>query len=376
MRLQKESNDSIEKVYNRELINELLNTMILVDKDRMDSFKHSVENMIEGQRDFTSLVEVFGNRDFIFDMESTINTQLHNVIQHIANTQTKFDIANKNIIRELEDKYGNNGQELNMYMSKLIDESKFYLPFDNVELQEVVDNNRIQEHNPSVGYVLYPNINNMPFTQDILQALTRQNQTQLQRGDGLVNELTVFDIQPTFPLRYIAKLKRLADNYTDRYENIEQGDIDVKIHLEGSKDSYKDFALPSIAQLQQKAIYKLFILDALGLVLENKQLGLYVNIYKGKQIVGALELGNEFITAYRKLSSVDDNMAINLILSNKLSDIRNLDYAQREEEKKKLEININNKYDEIVQYYQERDVSKISFWGEHANLAIERIKEL
>ena len=80
--------------------------MILVDKDRMDSFKHSVENMIDGKRDFTSLIEVFGNRDFIFDMEATINTQLHNVIQHIANTQTKFDIANKNIIKELQDKYG------------------------------------------------------------------------------------------------------------------------------------------------------------------------------------------------------------------------------------------------------------------------------
>ena len=376
IRLQANNNDSIEKVYNRELINELLNTMILVDKDRMDSFKHSVENMIDGKRDFTSLIEVFGNRDFIFDMEATINTQLHNVIQHIANTQTKFDIANKNIIKELQDKYGNNSQELNMYMSKLIDESKFYLPFDSVELQEVVDNNRIHEYNPNVGYVLYPNINNMPFTQNILQALNRQNQTQLQRGDGLVNELTVFDIQPTFPLRYIEKLKRLSNNYKDRYENIEQGDIDVKIHLEGSKDTYEDFALPSIAELQQKSIYKLFILDALGLILENRQLGLYINKYKGNQIIGTLDLGDEFITAYRKLNSVNDNMTINLILSNKLSDIRRLDYKQREEEKKKLEISINNKYAEIVEYYQERDITKIAFWGEHANLAIERIKEL
>jgi len=276
----------------------------------------------------------------------------------------------------LQDKYGNNSQELNMYMSKLIDESKFYLPFDSVELQEVVDNNRIHEYNPNVGYVLYPNINNMPFTQNILQALNRQNQTQLQRGDGLVNELTVFDIQPTFPLRYIEKLKRLSNNYKDRYENIEQGDIDVKIHLEGSKDTYEDFALPSIAELQQKSIYKLFILDALGLILENRQLGLYINKYKGNQIIGTLDLGDEFITAYRKLNSVNDNMTINLILSNKLSDIRRLDYKQREEEKKKLEISINNKYAEIVEYYQERDITKIAFWGEHANLAIERIKEL
>lgn len=376
VRLQENNNDSIEKVYNRELIDELLNSMILTDKNRMDLFKNSIENIIDGRRDFISLVEVFGSRDFIFNMESTINTELHSVVQYIANTQPRYDIANKNIIKELEDKYGNNTQELNSYMSSLISESQFYLPFDNVELQEVVDNNRIQSHNPSVGYVLYPNINNMPFTQDILQGLERQNQTQLQRGDGLVNELTVFDIQPTFPLRYIEKLKRLADKYQDRYENIEHGDIDVKIHLEGSKESFKEFALPSIAQLQHKAIYKLFILDALGLILENKQFGLYVNKYKGKMIVGELKLGDKFITSYRHLNSVDDNMVINAILSNKLSEISNLDYVQREEEKKLLEININNKYDEIVKYYEERDASKIPFWGEHANFAIERIKEL
>ena len=125
-----------------------------------------------------------------------------------------------------------------------------------------------------------------------------------------------------------------------------------------------------------KAIYKLFILDALDLILHNKQLGLYVNKYKGKQIVGTLNLGNDFIGAYRQLSSVNDNMDINTILSKNLSEIRNLDYTLREEKKTTLEININNKYDEIVKYYQDRDVSKISFWGVHANLAIKQIKGL
>jgi len=376
IRLQENNNDSIEKIYDKGLIDSLLNSMILTDRNRMDSFKDSIENMIDGKRDFTSLVKVFGSKDFIFAMESTINNQLHNVIQHIANTQPQYDIANKNIIKELEDKYGNNSQELDDYMSGLINESKFYLPFDNVELQEVVDNNRIQDHNPSVGYVLYPNINNMPFTKNILTALTRQNQTQLQRGDGLVNELTVFDIQPTFPLRYIQKLKRLETQYKNRYLNIEQGDIDVKIHLEGSKESYKEFLLLPIAELQHKAIYKLFILDALGLILENKQFGLYVNKYKGNQIVGELLLGDEFINSYRKLSSVDDNMVINSILTDKLSEIRKFHYAQKEEKKKTLEDNINNKYDEIEKYYQERDRTKIAFWGKHANLAIEKIKDL
>jgi hypothetical protein len=376
IRLINNSNDTIEKIYDKPLIDELLENVILNNKDRMDLFKNSIEKLIDGKKEFTSLVKVFGSRDFKYDMESVINEELYSVIQNVANTQPQFDIANKNIIKELEDKYGNDNQALQDYMHGLISESKFYLPFDNVELQEVIDNNRIQAHNPSAGFVLYPDIHNEQFTQSILTALKRQNQTQLQRGDGLRNELTIFDIQPTFPLRYILKAKRLQREYLNRYENIEQGDIDVKIHLEGTKDSYSDFLLPSIAELQQKSIYKLFILDALGLIERDRQFDLHIKLYKGKQRVGELKLGDEFITAHRELSSVNDNMTINMILTEKLAEIRELDYQQKEDRKSELEKSINNKYKEIEDYYNQRDISKISFWGEHANRAINNIKEL
>lgn len=376
IRLVNNQNDTIEKIYDKSLIDTLLQDVILNNKDRMDLFKNSVENMIGDRKDFTSLVRIFGSRDFTYRMESVINEELYNVIQNIANTQPKFDIANKNIIKELEDKYGDDNQALQDYMHGLISESKFYLPFDNVELQEVVDNNRIQGHNPSAGFVLYPNIHNAQFTNNILTALGRQNQTQLQRGDGLVNELTIFDIQPTFPLRYIQKTKSLKREYLTRYDNIEQGDIDVKIHLEGKKDDYIDFLLPSIAELQQKSIYKLFILDALGLIESDRQFGLHIKKYKGQQRIGQLKLGDMFIKAHRELNSVDDNMTINMLMGEKLAEVRGLDYQLREDKKRELEENINNKYKEIEDYYIQRDSSKIPFWGKHAIEAIDRIKEL
>jgi len=376
IRLVDDQNDTVEKIYDKSLIDTLLKDVILNNKDRMDLFKSSIEGMIGNKKDFTSLVKVFGSKDFIYDMESVINKELYSVVQNIANMQPQFDIANKNIIQELEDKYGNDTQGLRDYMNRLLSESKFYLPFDNVELQEVVDNNRIQPHDSSDGFVLYPNIDNAHFTQSILTALGRQNQTQLQRGDGLVNELTIFDIQPIFPLRYIEKAKRLKQEYLARYENIEQGDIDVKIHLEGKRDNYNDFLLPSIAQLQQQSIYKLFIIDALGLIEEDKQFGLHVKIFKGQQRVGQLKLGDMFITAHRELNSVNDNMTITSILSGELSKIKGLHYEERENKKKALETNINSKYKEIEDYYNQRDTSKISFWGQHANEAIQRIKEL
>jgi len=376
IRLTNNSNDTIEKIYDKSLIDTLLHDVILNNKDRMDLFKSSIEKIIENKRDFNSLVAVFGDKEFVYDMESIINKELYSMIQNISNTQPQFDIANKNIIKELEEKYSNNNQALRDYMHKLIDESKFYLPFDNVELQEVEDNNRIQKYNPSIGFVLYPSIPNQLFTEKILSSLHRQNQTQLQRGDGLYNELTIFDIQPTFPLRYILKAKRLQREYENRYKNIEQGEIDVKIHLEGTKDDYHNFLLPSIADLQQQSIYKLFILDALGLLEEDKQLGLHIKRYRGKQRVGELKLGSEFIVAHRELTSVDDNMTVNMLLDEKLFEIRGLDYQDREERKKVLEENIESKYQKIESYYNQRDSSKISFWGQHANLAITKIEEL
>lgn len=376
IRLIDNNNDTIEKIYDKSLIDELLENVILNNQGRMDLFKNSIENLIGNRKDFTSFVQILGSRDFRYEMESVINEELYSVIQNIANNQFQFNIANKNIIEELENKYGHDTPALEKYMNKLIQQSKFYLPFDNVELQEIVDNTRIQEYNPTQGFVLYPDIHNAQFTQDILTALTRPNQESIQRGDGLRNELTIVDIQPTFPLRYILKAKRLQKAYQNRYKNIEQGDIDVKIHLEGTKDSYDDFLLASIAELQQKSIYQLFILDALGLIDRDKQFDLHIKLYKGQQRVGELKLGDTFILAYRELATVDDNLIIDRILREKLAEIGGLDYQQKEIRKSELENKINSKYKEIEDYYNERDSNKIAFWGEHANKAIGRVKEL
>ena len=377
VRLVTESNDTIEKIYDKELIDTLLNSTILNNKEKMDLFKSSVENLIDNQKDFVSLSKKFANKDFKFKVESIINDELHNVIHSIATTQPQFDIANKNIIQEIENKYGNDEQGLKRYMEKLIADSKFYLPFDHVELQEVVDNDRIQEHNPSAGIVLYPDIDkDSPFKESILRNLNRQNQTQSPRGDGLMNELTILDIQPTFPLRYIGKLKRLESEYNERYENNDRGEIDVKIHLEGTKNDYSSPLLPSLGNLQEQSIYKLFILNAFELILENKQFGLHIEKYSGDRIVGNINLGESFIIAHRALKSVDDNMSLEGILSKKLSKLKTLDYQEKEEQKKILIERINSKYKEIEAYYRERDVSKIPFWGEKASISIKVIEEI
>ena len=374
---QNSNNDSIEKIYNKSVVDELLDNHILNNRDRMNLFKNTIESTISEENNFVDIANLFEKRDFMLNLQRGVHKEITDTVQAIANLQPNFDISNKNIIKELENRYGNNPTELKKYMNLQLNKSGVYLPFNATQINEIPDNERIHSPINKGRLVLHPQIENEPFINDVLGALNRENQTVNTRSDNLVNELTLVEVQPIFPLRYIQDMQKLSREYNNRYKNmISPSEIDVKIHLEGSSKEYSDVLLPSLGEMQEKSIPSLFILDGLGLIEENEQLGLHVNIYQSDTLIDRIELGKDFIIAHRHLGSVQNALRLDEILRENLLDIQKLIHKSKEEKKLEVIEGITKRYKKIEQFYKEQDLTKIPFWGRQCNIAINRVKEL
>jgi hypothetical protein len=248
---------------------------------------------------------------------------------------------------------------------------------------------RILPYVNSEKFILYPNIQGMTFTQNILNLFNSPLEKQ-QRNDGLDNELTIVQVQPAFPLRYIEKLNgKYGEKYKERYEDRKESEVDVQIHLEYGRKFFDCILRPSGSQLLERIIHKLLILNALGVIKNDTQLGgFYIEIYENKKLTDYLVLGNNFRKAHENLNltsdlnqgkdtSINKSIAmVNLIMKEKLDEVRVLDYMPKEERKKDILKKIDEQYIEIEKFFRVNDISKIPFWTKHAQLAEKVIEEL
>ena len=381
-------NDAIEKIFDKKLVDDLLD-IILNDKVQMESFKNDISQIIEKEDGFSDLNTLLKDENTLSNMEQAIESRLSGVVGAIATTQPKFNIMNKNILEELQNKYGSNQTNLDDYMENLILQSKFYLPFNATETKSQIPNGvRILPYHNEGKFILYPQIEGMTFTSNIL---TLFNPDEIkQRNDGLNNELTVVQIQPAFPLRYIEKLNgKYGDKYKERYENKKESEVDVQVHLEHGRKFFDSILLPSDTELLERTIHKLLILNALDMIKEDKQLGgLYIEIYQDNKLSDYLLLGDNFRKAHENLdlksdldtgkdTPLDTSVSeIDLLMKDKLNEIKLLDYVPKEERQKELIDKIDKKYDEIEEFFRKNDISKIPFWGKQARLATKVIEEL
>lgn len=380
-------NYAIEKIYDKTLVNELAK-LILTNKNQMDAFKNDISQIIQARDGFFDLNKLFNEEYTLSNMETSIKSRLDGVVQNIATTQPRFNILNKNIVQELGNRYSNNQTQLDDYMENLILESKFYLPFNATETKNQMSNGiRILNYTSEKKFILYPNRQGIN-SQNIL---TLFDPDEIQpRNDGLDNELTVVQIQPAFPLRYIEKLNgKYGDKYKDRYNNRKESEVDVQVHLEHGRKFYNSILRPSDTELLEKTIHKLFILNALKMIKDDKQLGgLYIEIYQGNKLSDYLILKDNFRKAHENLnfqSDIDSGKdtpldtvvsEIDLMMKEKLDEVKGLDYVPKENKQKELIDAIDKKYEEIEEFYKKNDVAKIPFWGKQAQLAIKVIEDL
>jgi hypothetical protein len=345
----------------------------------MDGFKTIIANKMV-DRDFKSLDEAFNNINIQQKINLQFDEQLKNIINQIQVVNPRFNITDISIIDELSNQYGGKVQNvLNNYINKLERQADCYLPLNQVEINRVnpAGNNAMFVNMiPKSQFFLYPNIQGAIFTQNILQALTIPQGHQVQRNDGLTNELTFCEIQPVLPLRYIDKLQTLSSEYKRRY--IGDASVDAQIHLEGKGTDYPNITILTIGELQIDSIYKLFILDACGEIKNNPQLGgLYIDILgDDNKVISIVRLGKDFINAHRQILNYDIWMHIDGKYNLVLNDVKNLFFQPKQDKKKDILDAINKKYKEIEDYFRPIDISQVPFWGQHSKKASEKIKGL
>lgn len=372
-------NQSIEKIYEVQVIDDLVDNYILNNQASMDGFKTIITNKMV-DRDFQSLDEAFKNINIQQEINLQFDQQLKNIINQIQVVNPRFNITNISIIDELSNQYSGKAQnELNIYINNLERQADCYLPLNQVEINRVNpagNNNMFVNMIPKLQFFLYPNIQGATFTQNILTALTIPQAHQVQRNDGLTNELTFCEIQPVLPLRYIDKLQTLSSEYKRRY--VGDASVDVQIHLEGKGTDYQNITISTIGELQIDSIYKLFILDACGEIKNNPQLGgLYIDILgDNNNVISIVRLGKYFINAHREILNYDIWMNIDGKYNLILNDIKNLPFQPREDKKKDILDVINKKYQEIEEYFRLIDRSQVPFWGQHSQKASDKIKGL
>lgn len=373
------NNQSIEKIYNVNMIDNLVDNYILNNQASMNGFKTIIANKMV-DRDFKSLDKAFNNINTQQAINFQFDTQLNDIINQIQVVNPQFNINNISIIDELSNQYGGKVQNvLNTYIHTLEEQANCYLPLNDVEINRVNpkrNNSMFVDIIPKSQFFLYPNIQGATFTQNILKALSIPAAHQVERNDGLTNELTFCEIQPVLPLRYIDKLQNLSTEYTNRY--IGDASVDAQIHLEGKGTDYQNITIPDIGDLQIDSIYKLFILDACGEIKDNAQVGgLYIDILgDDNKVISIVRLGKDFITAHTQISDYDIWMDIDGKYNLILNDVKKLFFQPKQDKKKDILYAINEKYKEIEDYFRPIDISQVPFWGQHSQKASDKIEGL
>jgi len=256
---------TVYKVFNKRLIDDVLDRTIVHNKIQHGLLKTTIQQQIRDRLgadnlSFQELNDKFNRYSFLDFLEKTLSIDI------VAQVHQDTNITNKNIIDELEMQYRGNDSKLNKLVVETMRGAEEFLPFNTTEVgrHSPITNSTITAKAERQILVLplsnskTINHNFRAKLKNIFDKQKKSNTTVDHTVDDLYNnrtsiedihinsnEITITKIVSTFPLRMIEKVKFLKEIYSKAHIN--NPNLDLEIHLEGTGDNYPDLFLEDIS---------------------------------------------------------------------------------------------------------------------------------
>lgn len=358
-------NESVKKVYDKKVIDKLIDERIIVQKKEIDTLLSSFTNHIS--RDL--------NEDFSFERFNHFFTNKLIISSFEKLYIKKFkelQIHSDNVIDELKKRFGSDDTALESFINNAIIRADCFLPFKNSEL-----NKGDLQSSPIVKgmHVLIPK-----STEGVDKKFLEKIKKIIRDGATLpvefhersnCDEITIINAMSAFPLRVVSRVHELEKKYNEQYRKTPNKKLlDTAIHIEGEREDYNNLLIPDINKIQEESIPYLWILKAFNQIESSSEgYALVIKDENGFRITD-IDLGDNFSLAHKKIVTEEDALYLKEFANEQIKALKLLSYAEHQKQLEPFKKEVIKIYKEIEDYYSEHNRSEISFFTEQAKKTI------